>query len=193
MVECVWYYVKWVGFPSTDDSWVKDEDMNCPELIVAFNTAQEKGKEQHRNKIQEGLRRSREEREASRKEEEERKKEEDELKKQQREEGVDDAVGSTDGVRRSGRKNPTRYLDDEKEGAYRKEGSKRRVETEEQRAVRKERRMEREEGRGGRGAVDESTDTTACTENGRWTHHRLMYNTQCRCRWKGRGSEWGRR
>jgi chromobox protein 5 len=30
------YLVHWMGYPSSDDSWVSEEDLNAPELLTEY-------------------------------------------------------------------------------------------------------------------------------------------------------------
>ena len=37
-----WYYVKWKGYPYSDNSWVEEKDMYCPDLLNKYNEGLEK-------------------------------------------------------------------------------------------------------------------------------------------------------
>ena len=37
-----YYYVKWKGYPYTDNSWVDEKDIYCPDLINKYNEELEK-------------------------------------------------------------------------------------------------------------------------------------------------------
>eukprot|EP00211_Chloroparvula_japonica_P014617 CAMPEP_0119124350 /NCGR_PEP_ID=MMETSP1310-20130426/4001_1 /TAXON_ID=464262 /ORGANISM="Genus nov. species nov., Strain RCC2339" /LENGTH=261 /DNA_ID=CAMNT_0007114291 /DNA_START=142 /DNA_END=924 /DNA_ORIENTATION=+ len=44
----VFYLLKWVGYPHSDNSWVEEGDLHCPDLVAEFERVQEKGKKKGR-------------------------------------------------------------------------------------------------------------------------------------------------
>ena len=76
------YYLKWEGFPDSENTWEPHDKLNCPELISAFeDRVKKKEEEAKKRKEEEAKKRKKEEEAKKRKKEEEakkRKKEEDE-------------------------------------------------------------------------------------------------------------------
>ena len=100
----LWYFVKWLGWPEADNSWVREADMECEELLAAFKEEQGKRMEEIVERIRLTKQRNREEREQEwqAREEERRRQEEEQLKM-----NADDANMSVESEadirRRSGR------------------------------------------------------------------------------------------
>ena len=98
----LWFWVKWLGWPDADNSWVKEADMECEELLAAFRQEQGRRMEEIVQRIKETKQRNREEREQEwRAREEERRRQEEEQQKRTEDGMLGDS--EADNRRRSGR------------------------------------------------------------------------------------------
>ena len=99
-----WYLVKWLGWPETDNSWVKEADMECDELLAAFKEEQQRRMEEIVQRIKETKQRNKETREQEwRAMEEEWRRQEEERSERSEAHSRMDGDSESDRRRRSGR------------------------------------------------------------------------------------------
>ena len=99
-----WYFVKWLGWPEADNSWVREADMGCDELMAAFREEQSKRMDEIVQRIKETKQRRKEEREHKwRTKEEEQRRQQEEKQLKRGEDGNSHVDSESDSRRRSGR------------------------------------------------------------------------------------------